>query len=256
MNEEDRRRHDKSWNDPPLFTYDQLNQAVPSKVPLHKRYSSPPVAPEMNPGMRQGMYGQQQPVGQFGQPVYGGGQPGGQQWQQPQQQNQAWQPAPTPSVGGGWNPPPVASTAPYPPAANQNQPPQPFAPPQGLPMGQQSYQTTFPLGPSPPVTSSFPPSSAPVTSVTGSIPGSIPAPGFAPNIIGAMNPGPGGLYPTSGQVAQQPPLPQQVYHPGQQQQQNLQSQQQHYYQQQQQQQQQSNYQHQQAPASFPPPQYQ
>src|SRR5256885_1452439 len=41
FNEEERRRHDKSWNDPPIFSYDQLNNATTSghtRVPLHKRY--------------------------------------------------------------------------------------------------------------------------------------------------------------------------------------------------------------------------
>lgn len=50
MDDDERRRHEKSWNDPPFFSWDQLNKSSSqaSKVPLHKRYSRP-MAPEVNP---------------------------------------------------------------------------------------------------------------------------------------------------------------------------------------------------------------
>ena len=48
MDDQERRRHEKSWNDPPLFSYDQLNKSTP-QVPLHKRYSRP-MAPEFMQG--------------------------------------------------------------------------------------------------------------------------------------------------------------------------------------------------------------
>lgn len=51
MNDDERRRHERSWNDPPLFSYDQLNKPT-SQASLHKRYSRP-MAPEFNP-VRQG----------------------------------------------------------------------------------------------------------------------------------------------------------------------------------------------------------
>lgn len=224
MNEEDRRRHDKSWNDPPLFTYDQLNQASTGapKVPLHKRYHVAPVAPEMSPGMgRPGMYGQPPAPGYPVQPQsgYPGHQSGG-QWQQ----QQHWQPASTPNAG--WTP--------GAPSQNNQQPNMGGGyGPQSVGQ-QQPFQSAppFPLGPA--VTPSSPsylrPSAAPVTSVTGSLPGSIPAPGFAPNIIppasyagqGAMNHHP------QQQPALPPPVGQQHVYPGHQQQ----TQQNYYYQQQ------------------------
>ena len=51
--EEDRRRHDKAWNDPPMFSYDQLNQQPPHNVPLNRRYKYPPADPNQ-------MYGYQE----------------------------------------------------------------------------------------------------------------------------------------------------------------------------------------------------
>lgn len=201
MNEEDRRRHDKSWNDPPLFTYDQLNEASTgtNKVPLHKRYNHPPVAPEMSPGMgRQTMYGQS-PTGPGypNQQGYGAS-PAGNQWQQ---QPQAWQSP----VNTGWS-----QNAPYPSQGQSNLQPG-MSPGYGAPQaGQQQSVPPFPLGPTAvPSSPVYPRNAAPVTSVTGSLPGSIPAPGFAPNII------PPSSYAGHGMMnhhPQQPALPPQVGH--------------------------------------------
>ena len=89
VNEEER-RHDRSWNDPPMFTDDQLNKAA--KVPIHKKYARV-VAPEINPGP--GYHGQQQPFNPMtslpgtSQPSQQYGQQYGQQFgygQQPQHQ--------------------------------------------------------------------------------------------------------------------------------------------------------------------------
>ena len=61
MNEEERRRHDKSWNDPPLFSIEQMNEANrPKSKPLAKRYSAP-LAPEVagrRPSFGQSQYAQ------------------------------------------------------------------------------------------------------------------------------------------------------------------------------------------------------
>lgn len=38
MNEDERRRYDRAWNDPPMYTMDQLNKQPTSAVPLNKRY--------------------------------------------------------------------------------------------------------------------------------------------------------------------------------------------------------------------------
>jgi hypothetical protein len=67
MNEEDRRRHDKAWNDPPLFSYDQLNKQPSQGVPINRRYKHP--APEPNQ-----MYGYQpgQPNATAPNMMYGG----------------------------------------------------------------------------------------------------------------------------------------------------------------------------------------
>lgn len=87
LNEEER-RHDRSWNDPPLFTDDQLTKANP-KVPIHKKYGRV-VAPEIAHGG--GGFGQQP---NYNNPI-GGQQPG---FVQPNQWNQQQQPV------GGFQPP-------------------------------------------------------------------------------------------------------------------------------------------------------
>lgn len=108
MNDEDRRRHDKSWNDPPLYTMQQMHQASTHRP---KRYAAP-IAPEVagtrrssfpsasqqampmmqtaaqsygQPGVMPAM--QQQPPGNWGQPQAGYSQHQHQQGygQQPQQ---------------------------------------------------------------------------------------------------------------------------------------------------------------------------
>lgn len=79
------KRHEKSWNDPPMFSAEQMNKATGS-VPLSKRYrypQAPAQAPNQmyqqqpNVGMNSG-YGYQQPQGNTLQQSYG----------QPQQQQQ------------------------------------------------------------------------------------------------------------------------------------------------------------------------
>ncbi|KAJ6225817.1 hypothetical protein RDWZM_004362 [Blomia tropicalis] len=85
------RRHEKSWNDPPMFSIDQLNNAS-STVPLSKRYRYP----QQQVQNQQMNYGQQQQAGGYGFPG-----------QQPQQSNPSFQPNSTqqPFNSGTYNNP-------------------------------------------------------------------------------------------------------------------------------------------------------
>lgn len=42
-NDDERRRNERAWNDPPMFSYDQLNKQPSSAIPLNKRYKYPVV---------------------------------------------------------------------------------------------------------------------------------------------------------------------------------------------------------------------
>ena len=62
--EQEERRKAKGWNDPPLFTYDQLNKASlissnPNQpVPIHKRYKYPHVPSDVNKSAAINPFGQ------------------------------------------------------------------------------------------------------------------------------------------------------------------------------------------------------
>lgn len=59
--DEERRRNERAWNDPPMFSYDQLNKQPASAVPLNKRYKYPIADQQaLNNQMYQGQQGYMQ----------------------------------------------------------------------------------------------------------------------------------------------------------------------------------------------------
>lgn len=146
MNEEDRRRHDKSWNDPPLFTSEQMRLAsIPKSGIRAKRYANP-VAPEVA-GRRASFPGQQQMMQQQ-QPSYP--QPG---IMPPAHQQHAMH-----QQGPGWGQqqPPPQSAALYqrqPDSYSYGQPQQQPVTPPPVPYQQQSSYAPPAQSPIPPVPS-------------------------------------------------------------------------------------------------------
>lgn len=65
MNDDERRRYDRAWNDPPMFTMDQMNKQPTSAVPLNKRYKYPVADQQM---LNNQMYPQ---AGNYMQNAYG-----------------------------------------------------------------------------------------------------------------------------------------------------------------------------------------
>ncbi|KAI1283772.1 hypothetical protein HDE_12545 [Halotydeus destructor] len=218
MDDSERRRHDKSWNDPPLFTYDQLNKGGAKPLAAKRRnypmenQSSQPVNAGFAVNNGQQWSGMQQgPGAPYGQAPGPGMVPQGQSGaygQMPRMTPQAPMPPGQPSYPGAPNNMPGQGFQPqYPqyPNAPLAPAPQPAgfpANPVGRPVnsgGQPGYQGGFPPNPAVQL----------VNQAGQWTQGPQAAPHFLPPGQGQGMPAPGqvtpGNYAPPGGYAQQPP---------------------------------------------------